>query len=69
MHLQENTSSAGKVESREEFKQRLGRVARDLPTKFIDDSIGDLAERCKKVHAAKGDLFEEGGRKKRMHPF
>ena len=69
MRLQEKGSPAGKVESREEFKQRLGRVARNLPTKFIDDSIGDLAERCKKLYAAKGGLFEEGGRKKRMRPF
>ena len=69
MRLQERKSPAGKVESREEFKQRLGRVARNLPTKFIDDSIGDVAQRCKKLYAAKGGLFEEGGRKKRRRPL
>ena len=37
--------------------------------KFIHDSIGDLAERCKKLYAAKGGLFEEGGRKKRRRPL
>ena len=69
MRLQEKKPPAGKVEPREEFKQRLGRVARNLQTKFIDDSIGDVAQRCKKLYAAKGGLFEEGGHKKRMRPF
>ena len=69
LRLQEKKFLAGKVESREEFKQRSGRVARNLPTKFIDDSIGDLAERCQKFYAAKGGLFEERGRKKRRRPL
>ena len=69
MCLQEKKFPAGKVESREEFKQRSGRVARNLPTKFIDDSIGDLAGRCQKLYAAKGRLFEEGDRKKRRRPL
>ena len=69
MSLQEKRFPAGKVESREEFKERLGHVARNLPTKLVDDSIGALAERCKKLHAAKGGLFEEGGRKKRRRPL
>ena len=69
MRLQEKKSPAGKVEFRAKFKQRLDRVARNLPTKFIDDSIGDVAQRCKKLYAAKGGLFEEGGHKKRMRPF
>ena len=69
MRLQEKKFPVGEVESREEFKQRLGRVARNLPAKFIDASIGDLAERCKKLYAAKGSLFEEGGRKKCRRPL
>ena len=69
MRLQEKGSPAGKVESREEFTQRLGRVARNLPTKFIEDSIGDLAERSKKLYAAKKGLFQGGGRKKRRRPL
>ena len=51
------------------FTQRLGRVARNLPAKFIDDAIGDLAERCKRLYAATGGLSEEGGRKKRRRPL
>ena len=69
MRLQEKKSPAGKAEFRAKFKQRLDRVARNLPTKFIDDCIGDVAQRCKKLYAAQGGLFEEGGHKKRMRSF
>ena len=69
MRLQEKKFPPSKVESRAEFILRLGRVARNLPTKFIEDSIGDLAERCQRLYDAKGGLFEEGGRKKRRRPL
>ena len=69
MRLQEKKLPPSKVESRAEFILRLGRVARNLPTKFIEDSIGDLAERCQRLYDAKGGLFEEGGRKKRRRPL
>ena len=49
MGVQGKKLSAGKLESREDVKQRLGRVARNLTTKFIHDYIGDLAERRKKL--------------------
>ena len=69
MRVKKKISSAGKLESPEEVKQRLVRVARKLPTTFINDSMGDLAERCNKLYATTGGLFEEVGRKKRRRPL
>ena len=57
--MQKKKSPVGKVGSREEFKQRLGRVARNPPAKFIDDSIGDLAGRCQKLYAAKAGFLRK----------
>ena len=57
---------AGKTETREQFKIRLARTARNLPPAFIKKSIRDMATRCQKLFKAKGGLFEEGGKKKKM---
>ena len=69
MRLQERPFPEGKVESRMEFKERMARVARNLPTSFINKSIGNLAVRCQKLYKAKGGLFEEGGKKNRRRPL
>ena len=65
MRAQEKTWAASKHETREAFERRLDRTARALPKAYIEDSIMDLHRRCKRLRAAEGGLFEEGGRKKR----
>ena len=65
MRRQEKKWPAAKRETRAEFIRRLHRVAKGLPKKFIDDSISDLPRRCERLFAAKGGLFEEGGRRRR----
>ena len=65
MRRQERRWPATKRETRAEFIRRLDRVAGALPKKFIDDSISDLPRRCERLFAAKGGLFEEGGRRRR----
>ena len=65
MRKQEKKWPADKRETRTEFERRLNRVARSLPKEFIDKSIGDLQRRCERLHAARGGLFEEGGRSRR----
>ena len=65
LRLQERKMPAGKKETREQFERRLDRTLRSLPQAFIDNSIGNLQERCQKLYDAEGGLFEEGGRSKR----
>ena len=65
MRKQEQRFPPSKTETREEFKRRLARTARNLSTTFINKSIGDMAVRCQKLYDAEGGLFEEGGKRKR----
>lgn len=65
MRTQEKKWPANKKETRADFVCRLDRVARSLPKEFIDKSIGDLQRRCERLYAARGGLFEEGGRRRR----
>ena len=51
--------------TRQEFERRLNRTAKQLPTKFIDNAIGDMQRRCQLLVDVKGGLFEEGGRTRR----
>ena len=45
MRKQEQRFPPSKTETREEFKRRLARTARNLSTTFINKSIGDMAVR------------------------
>ena len=65
LRAQEKNWSTGKHETRAEFERRLNRVARSLPKEFIDKSIMDLKCRCERLAAARGGLFEEGGKRRR----
>ena len=62
MRRQEKSFPPSKRESPDEFLQRLHRAAKGLSKAFVDKSIGDMARRCKRLYAARGGLFEEGGR-------
>ena len=62
MRRQEQTWAAGKRETRQEYLARLRKTALRLPPAFIKNSIGDMARRCKRLRAAKGRHFEEGGK-------
>lgn len=65
MRLQERKWPVSRRETRDQFGRRLGRTARSLTASYIDKSVGDLKRRCDLLHAAKGGLFEEGGRRRR----
>jgi hypothetical protein len=62
MREQEKTWKDKKRETRDEYLQRLRRTAMTLPKHFVDKAIGDMKRRCQRLYAAKGHLFEEGGR-------
>jgi len=62
MRLQERSWKPSKTESRDKFAKRLDRTAKRLPAEFINKAIGDMKRRCGLLYAAKGGLFEEGGR-------
>ena len=62
LRAQERRWPEGKKETRAEFECRLDRLAKALPSSFIDKSIGDLKRRCERLYLAKGGLFEEGGK-------
>ena len=62
LRAQEKRWSYGKRETRAEFEGRLDRVAKALPSTFINDSIMDMKRRCERMFAAEGGLFEEGGK-------
>ena len=49
-------------EARDKYLGRLRRTATRLPRSFLDDSISDMARRCRRLHEAKGGHFEERGR-------
>ena len=44
-----------------DVKRAVKRTATNLPRNFVEGSIGDMARRCRRLHAAKGGYFEEGG--------
>ena len=60
MRRQEKRWPYHKKESRAQHMARLRRTARNLPEKFINDSIGDLRRRCGRLLVARGGHFEEG---------
>lgn len=62
MRLQEKSWPDTKKETRSEFMARLRRTATRLPASFVNKAIGNMQERCQKLHAAKGYHIEEGGR-------
>jgi len=64
MRAQEAKWSKSKRETREEYLGRLRRTALSLPRHFVMDAVGDMKRRCQRLFAAKGGLFEEGGRGK-----
>jgi transposase len=62
MRKQERSWPSDRKETRDMFIKRLARVAKSLPSAFIEKSIMDLKRRCELLYQAKGGLFEEGGR-------
>ena len=64
MRRQEKKFPAAKRETRDVFVKRLRRVALSLPQAFIDKSIGNMVERCRRLYESKGKYFEEGGQSK-----
>ena len=62
MRRQERKWPRGKRETRAAYLARLRRTALRLPSAFINKSIGDMRRRCRRLVAAKGGFFEEGGR-------
>jgi len=62
MRRQEKKFAETKKESRSRYIARLHRVAKGLSKTFIKKSIGDMVRRCRKLYAAKGGHFQEGGR-------
>jgi hypothetical protein len=61
MRRQERLFPRSKRESRQEFIDRLRRVARGLPRAFVEGCIGDMKRRCQLLYESRGGLFEEGG--------
>ena len=62
LRAQEKRWGDGKRETRTEFELRLDRVAKALPSTFINESIKDMKRHCDRLYAAEGALFEEGGK-------
>ena len=62
LRKQEKNWPSEKRETREAYKARLRRTAKNLPKEFILKSIGDMRRRCQRLLEAKGHFFEEGGR-------
>ena len=62
LRAQEKRFPDGKCETRAEFERRVDRVAKALPSTFINKSIMDMKRRCERLYAAEGGLFEEGGK-------
>lgn len=62
MRAQERRFKKSKKETRDQFAQRLAKVAKSLPTSFVDKAIGNMKERCERLYRAKGQHFEEGGK-------
>ena len=61
MKQQELKWKSTRRETRDEYLGRWRRIATRLPKSFIEDSIANMARRCKRLHEAKGGHFEEGG--------
>ena len=61
LRQQEKSWPSEKRETREAYKARLQRTAKNLPKEFIVNSIGDMRRRCQRLLKAKGHFFEEGG--------
>ena len=62
MRKQELHWPPGRHETRDAYIGRLRRTAARLPRAFIEQSIGDMARRCQRLYAARGQHFEEGGK-------
>ncbi len=62
MRRQEHQWAHSKVEKREQYLARLRRTAQRLPESFVRRAVGDMRRRCQRLLAAKGGLFEEGGK-------
>ena len=61
MRNQERPFPDSKRETREEYLKRFKKAATTLPKSLVDKAIGDMAERCRRLHNARGVHFEEGG--------
>ena len=53
LRAQERRWPEGKKETCAAFESRLDRLAKALPSSFIDKSIGDLKRRCERLYIAK----------------
>ena len=62
MRATERRWPASRRETRAHFIRRLRRTAAALSRDLITKAIGDMKRRCHLLYAAKGGLFEEGGR-------
>ena len=62
MCRQEQKFAANKVESKADYLDRLKGVAKSLPRALVMRAIQDMRRRCRRLHAARGGYFEEGGR-------
>ena len=45
-------------ETRDEYTKRLKKAVSTLPKAFVDQAIGDMAERCRRSCKARGGHFE-----------
>ena len=63
MRRQERRWPARRRETRSRYLQRLRQTAMRLPARFIASSIEDMRRRCQRLLVAKGNNFEEGGRR------
>jgi hypothetical protein len=66
MRKQELNMKDAKSETRCEFIRRLDRTAFGLSEEVINDAIGSLQRRCQLLLKAKGGLFVETSRKKKV---
>ena len=62
MRRQEQKFAANKVESKADYLDRLKGIAKSLPRALVMRAIQDMRRRCRRLHAARGGYFEEGGR-------
>ena len=61
MRRQEQQFSARTVETKNHYLDRLRKVAKSLPRTLVRGAIQDMRRRCRRLHAARGGHFEEGG--------
>ena len=62
MRRQEKKFPKAKRETRAQYVLRLRKAAKGLTKTFVEKAIGGMQERCRRLYAAKGGHFEEGGR-------